>query len=303
MPAINVDVNEITKSFGTVKAVQGVSFEVQQGEIFGLLGPNGAGKTTSIRIILDIFKPDSGTVSVLGGPMTEEKKNKIGYLPEERGLYQEIPLERCLVYLATLKGLEETDARQRVGEYLDRFDLGQWRKKKVKELSKGMQQKAQLITTLVHRPEIVIIDEPFSALDPVNTQMVKDLLCEERDRGTTIIMCTHQMHQVEELADRIALINKGQTVLYGSLDEIRRRYVADAVIVRALQDLPASLPGVREIIKQNNHALLKFEPGKTAQDILQMLVQNNIALEQFEIALPTLDEIFIQVVQSEGDGR
>lgn len=303
MPAINVDVNEITKSFGTVKAVQGVSFEVQQGEIFGLLGPNGAGKTTSIRIILDIFKPDSGTVSVLGGPMTEEKKNKIGYLPEERGLYQEIPLERCLVYLATLKGLEETDARQRVGEYLDRFDLGQWRKKKVKELSKGMQQKAQLITTLVHRPEIVIIDEPFSALDPVNTQMVKDLLCEERDRGTTIIMCTHQMHQVEELADRIALINKGQTVLYGSLDEIRRRYVADAVIVRALQDLPASLPGVREMIKQNNHALLKFEPGKTAQDILQMLVQNNIALEQFEIALPTLDEIFIQVVQSEGDGR
>jgi len=303
MPAINVDVNEITKSFGTVKAVQGVSFEVQQGEIFGLLGPNGAGKTTSIRIILDIFKPDSGTVSVLGGPMTEEKKNKIGYLPEERGLYQEIPLERCLVYLATLKGLEETDARQRVGEYLDRFDLGQWRKKKVKELSKGMQQKAQLITTLVHRPEIVIIDEPFSALDPVNTQMVKDLLCEERDRGTTIIMCTHQMHQVEELADRIALINKGQTVLYGSLDEIRRRYVADAVIVRALQDLPASLPGVREIIKQNNHALLKFEPGKTSQDILQMLVQNNIALEQFEIALPTLDEIFIQVVQSEGDGR
>lgn len=303
MPAINVNVNEITKNFGAIQAVKGVCFEVQQGEIFGLLGPNGAGKTTSIRIILDIFKPDSGTVSVLGGPMTEDKKNKIGYLPEERGLYQEIQLERCLVYLATLKGLEETDAHQRVGEFLERFDLGQWRKKKVKELSKGMQQKAQLITTLVHRPEIVIIDEPFSALDPVNTQMVKDLLREERDRGTTVIMCTHQMHQVEELADRIALINKGHTVLYGGLDEIRRRYVADAVIVRALQDLPASLPGVREIIKQNNHSLLKFEPGKTAQDILQMLVQKNITLEQFEIALPALDEIFIQVVQSEGDSQ
>ncbi len=298
-----ISVDSITKKFGEIHAVDKVSFEVSPGEIFGLLGPNGAGKTTSIRIILDIFKPDSGTVSVLGGPMTEEKKNKIGYLPEERGLYQEIPLERCLVYLATLKGLEETDARQRVGEYLERFELDQWRKKKVKELSKGMQQKAQLITTLVHRPEIVIIDEPFSALDPVNTQMVKDLLCEERDRGTTIIMCTHQMHQVEELADRIALINKGQTVLYGSLDEIRRRYVADAVIVRALQDLPASLPGVREIIKQNNHAMLKFEPGKTAQDVLQMLVQKNISIEQFEIALPTLDEIFIQVVQGKGDGR
>jgi len=303
MTAINVNVNEISKSFGTVQAVNGVSFDVQQGEIFGLLGPNGAGKTTSIRIILDIFKPDSGSVSVLGGPMTEQKKNKIGYLPEERGLYQEIQLERCLVYLATLKGLEETNARQRVGEYLERFDLGQWRKKKVKELSKGMQQKAQLITTLVHQPEIVIIDEPFSALDPVNTQMVKDLLCEERDRGTAIIMCTHQMHQVEELADRIALIDKGQTVLFGALDGIRRRYASDAVVVRSLQELPASLPGVREIIKQNNHSLLKFEPGKTAQDILQMLVQKNISLEQFEIAMPTLDEIFIQVVQSAGDSK
>lgn len=296
-------VDSISKAFGEIRAVDKVSFEVNSGEIFGLLGPNGAGKTTSIRIILDIFKPDSGTVSVLGGPMTEEKKNKIGYLPEERGLYQEIPLERCLVYLATLKGLEKTDAHRRVGEYLERFELNQWRKKKVKELSKGMQQKAQLITTLVHRPEIVIIDEPFSALDPVNTQMVKDLLREERNRGTAIVMCTHQMHQVEELADRIALINKGQTVLYGDLNEIRRRYASDAVVVRALQDLPASLPGVREIIKKNNHSLLKFEPGKTAQDILQTLVQKNITLEQFEIALPTLDEIFIEIVQVEGDSR
>lgn len=292
----NIVVDRIAKAFGNLQAVKEVSFEVNPGEIFGLLGPNGAGKTTSIRIILDIFKADSGTVSILGGPMTEEKKNRIGYLPEERGLYQEIPLERCLVYLATLKGLEEKEAQTRISNYLERFDLAASRRKKVKELSKGMQQKAQLINTLVHNPEVVIIDEPFTALDPVNTQMVKELLREERDRGTTIVMCTHQMHQVEELADRIALINKGETVLYGGLTDIRRQYATDGVLIRALNELPSSLPGVQEIRAHNSSTLLKFEPGQTAQSILNMLVSNGVVLEHFEIAMPTLDEIFIQVV-------
>jgi len=296
----NIIVDHIAKKFGDVKAVKDVSFEVNPGEIFGLLGPNGAGKTTSIRIILDIFKPDSGTVSILGGPMTEEKKDRIGYLPEERGLYQEIPLERCLVYLATLKGLEESDARSRISEYLERFDLADSRRKKVKELSKGMQQKAQLINTLVHQPEVVIIDEPFTALDPVNTHMVKDLLREERDRGTTLVMCTHQMPQVEELADRIALIDKGETVLYGGLAEIRRRYASDGVLIRALNELPSSLPGITEIRPHNNSTLLKFAAGQTPQDVLHMLITNGVILEQFEVALPTLDEIFIQVVNDEG---
>ncbi|HNR02883.1 MAG TPA: ATP-binding cassette domain-containing protein [Anaerolineaceae bacterium] len=292
----NIVVDRIAKAFGNLQAVKEVSFEVNPGEIFGLLGPNGAGKTTSIRIILDIFKADSGTVSILGGPMTEEKKNRIGYLPEERGLYQEIPLERCLVYLATLKGLEEKEAQTRISNYLERFDLAASRRKKVKELSKGMQQKAQLINTLVHNPEVVIIDEPFTALDPVNTQMVKELLREERDRGTTIVMCTHQMHQVEELADRIALINKGETVLYGGLTDIRRQYATDGVLIRALNELPSSLPGVQEIRAHNSSTLLKFEPGQTAQSILNMLVSKGVILEHFEIAMPTLDEIFIQVV-------
>jgi len=292
----NIVVDRIAKAFGNLQAVKEVSFEVNPGEIFGLLGPNGAGKTTSIRIILDIFKADSGTVSILGGPMTEEKKNRIGYLPEERGLYQEIPLERCLVYLATLKGLEEKEAQTRISNYLERFDLAASRHKKVKELSKGMQQKAQLINTLVHNPEVVIIDEPFTALDPVNTQMVKELLREERDRGTTIVMCTHQMHQVEELADRIALINKGETVLYGGLTDIRRQYATDGVLIRALNELPSSLPGVQEIRAHNSSTLLKFEPGQTAQSILNMLVSKGVILEHFEIAMPTLDEIFIQVV-------
>ncbi|MEL7590730.1 MAG: ATP-binding cassette domain-containing protein [Anaerolineaceae bacterium] len=291
-------VDKISKTFGAVKAVRDVSFEVDPGEIFGLLGPNGAGKTTSLRIILDIFKPDSGSVSILGGAMTESKKDRIGYLPEERGLYQEISLERCLVYLATLKGLEESTAHQRIGEFLERFDLADSRRKKVKELSKGMQQKAQLINTLVHDPEVIIIDEPFAALDPVNTQMVKDLLREKRNAGKTIIMCTHQMHQVEELADRIALVNKGETVLYGNLIDIRRQYASDGVLVRTISALPSNLPGVREIVPHNSSTLLRCEPGKTPQDVLNGLVHKGVALEQFEIAMPTLDEIFIQVVNA-----
>ncbi len=297
MPAIIVD--HISKTFGSLKAVNDVSFTVEPGEIFGLLGPNGAGKTTTIRILLDIFKPDSGSVSILGGAMTEEKKNRIGYLPEERGLYQDIPLDRCLVYLATLKGMEENAAHEKVNAYLERFELTEARKKKVKELSKGMQQKAQLITTLVHQPDLVIIDEPFSALDPVNTQMVKELLREERNKGTAVVMCTHQMHQVEELADRIVLIDNGKAMLYGKLEDVRRQYQSQSVIVRTAAALPAKINGVEEIVKQNNHYLLHLCQGCTSQQVLKSLLEKGIELEQFEIAIPSLDEIFIQVVKKE----
>lgn len=297
MPAITVD--HISKTFGSLKAVNDVSFTVEPGEIFGLLGPNGAGKTTTTRILLDIFKPDSGSVSILGGAMTEEKKNRIGYLPEERGLYQDIPLDRCLVYLATLKGMEENAAHEKVNAYLERFELTEARKKKVKELSKGMQQKAQLITTLVHQPDLVIIDEPFSALDPVNTQMVKELLREERNKGTAVVMCTHQMHQVEELADRIVLIDNGKAMLYGKMEDVRRQYQSQSVIVRTAAALPAKINGVEEIVKQNNHYLLHLCQGCTSQQVLKSLLEKGIELEQFEIAIPSLDEIFIQVVKKE----
>lgn len=297
MPAIVID--HISKNFGSLKAVDDVSFDVQPGEIFGLLGPNGAGKTTTIRIILDIFKPDSGSVSILGGSMSEDKKNQIGYLPEERGLYQDIPLDRCLVYLATLKGMDEKKAQQKVGEFLERFDLTEAKKKKVKELSKGMQQKAQLITTLIHDPSLVIIDEPFSALDPVNTQMVKDLLREERNKGTAVVMCTHQMHQVEELADRIVLINNGKAMLYGKLHDIRQQYKSQSVIVRPVKELPASIEGVEKVEKQNHHYLLHLCQGCTSQQVLKSLMDHGVELEQFEIAIPSLDEIFIEVVKKE----
>jgi ABC-2 type transport system ATP-binding protein len=293
-----VEVSRIAKSFGSICAVDDVSFVVERGEIFGLLGPNGAGKTTTIRMMLDLFRPDRGTVSVLGGPMTEEKKNRIGYMPEERGLYQDLPLERCLVYLGTLKGLSTTEARQRVGAYLKQFDLAAYRDKKVKELSKGMQQKAQLINTILHQPELIIVDEPFAALDPVNTQMVKDLLLDRRKQGASIIMSTHQMHHAEELCDRIVLINKGRVVLDGVLHDIQHQYAGNAVLVRVAGDLPP-VAGVQSVSEFNHSTKWTLAPGTTPQDVLRALLAADATVEQFEIALPSLEEIFIRVVGKE----
>jgi ABC-2 type transport system ATP-binding protein len=293
---LSVEVSHIIKTFGAVKAVDDVSFAVEKGEIFGLLGPNGAGKTTAIRVMLDIFRPDSGSVSILSGPMTEAKKDHIGYMPEERGLYQDVPLDRCLNYLGSLKGLSSADVHRRAGEYLERFGLAVHKHKKVKELSKGMQQKAQLIVTLLHEPELLIVDEPFSGLDPVNTQMVMDLLQEQRQKGVTILLCTHLMHQVEALCDRLVLIDHGQVKLYGRLDDIQRQYSGHAVVVRAAGALP-SLPGVENIEQDNSATRLTLSVTTSPQDVLRALVAQNVVVEQFEVAKPTLDEIFIRVVQ------
>lgn len=294
-----VEIQHVAKSFGPVQAVADVSFEVDRGEIFGLLGPNGAGKTTTIRLLLDIFKPDRGVVSILNGPMDDSKNDLIGYMPEERGLYQDTPLERCLIYLSTLKGLSTAEAQSRLTPYLERFDLTKHKNKKVKELSKGMQQKAQIINTILHKPELVIIDEPFAALDPLNTQLVKDVIRELRDQGTAILMSTHQMHQVEELCDRIVLIDEGRDVLYGPLDYIRRRFSGHAVLVRATGELP-HIEGVEDTTRHNNTLKLALASGVSPQKVLQDLMANDVTIEKFEIAVPTLDEIFIRVVK-EGD--
>jgi ABC-2 type transport system ATP-binding protein len=296
-----VEVDNLSKSFGAVQAVADVSFSVQRGEIFGLLGPNGAGKTTTIRLILDIFRPDKGTVSILGGPMNEAKKDRIGYMPEERGLYQDLPLDRSLIYFGTLKGMSASEARQRSEEYLKRFDLAQHKRKKVKELSRGMQQKAQIICTVLHQPELLIVDEPFSGLDPVNTKLVKELMTELREQGATIIMSTHMMHQVEELCDRIVLIDEGRNVLYGDLNQIRRAYSGHEVLVRIDGPMP-EIAGIQETASQNGSLHLTLTDETTPQDVLIQLVQNKAVIEQFEIATPGLDEIFIKAV-SEKDSR
>jgi ABC-2 type transport system ATP-binding protein len=294
-----VEVEGIWKKFGEVSAVRDVTFSVAEGEIYGLLGPNGAGKTTIIRLILDIFKPDRGSIAVMGGAMNEAKLTRIGYMPEERGLYQDVHLEKCLVYLAALKGLPRTEARTRVASYLERFDLSEYSHKPIKQLSRGMQQKAQIIATLVHEPQLVIVDEPFSGLDPVNTKMIKDILVDLRHQGVGIIMSTHQMHQVEELCDQITLIDHGCTLLQGEIDPIRKQYAGNSICVRTSEPLP-ELDGVIKVETHKSAIQLTLAQDVDPKFILEQLVSANIHVEWFEIDVPTLDEIFIQVVQDPG---
>jgi len=296
----SVEVNHLAKSFGSVQAVQDVSFAVQPGEIFGLLGPNGAGKTTTIRMLLDIFRPDAGTIQVFGGALDMAKKQRIGYMPEERGLYKDEKLESTLVYLAALKGLDEQVARARLGAWLERFELAEHRAKKVQELSKGMQQKAQIIATLVHEPDLIIVDEPFSGLDPVSTRQVKQMLEEQRQAGRSILMSTHQMYQAEALCDRIVLIDDGRTVLYGPVAEIKRNFAGNAVVVEGQGDM-TGIPGVLDARRENGTWHLALELGANPQDVLRLLAARDIRIERFELAEPSLDDIFVNVVQGRGE--
>ena len=292
-----VVISNLSKSFGRVQAVKDVSFEVFPGEIFGLLGPNGAGKTTTIRMMLDIFQPNSGQVSIFGGKLNQARKRRIGYMPEERGLYKDLKLESTLVFLATLKGMEEAAARHRLTGWLERLDLYEHRHKKIQELSKGMQQKAQLIATLLHEPDLIVVDEPFAGLDPVNTRLVKEIIDEQRQAGKTVIMSTHQMYQVEALCDRIVLIDKGCTVLYGQVEQIKRDFAGNAVVVKGQGNFD-HIPGVLEARPQNGGWQMALAPGISPQEIFRCLAQQkDLKIERFEIAEASLDDIFVSVVQ------
>jgi ABC-2 type transport system ATP-binding protein len=292
-----IRVAHVTKHYGDFKAVNDFSFDVQRGEIFSMLGPNGAGKTTTIRMILDILKPDSGKIDVLGGPISEKTKEKIGYLPEERGLYRNVPVIDVLTYLGQLKGLARRDAQQRATQLLQEVELGDNVRSKVSELSKGMQQKVQIIATILHHPEIIIIDEPFSGLDPVNTQLIKDLLYKLNKNGATIIMSTHQMPQIEEMAERLVMIDRGQRVLYGSVQEVRDRFAENAVIVAGDGNWEA-LRGVSAVehINGGHEMLLRLAEGVTPDEIMQeMAAGADYHVRRFELAVPSLNEIFIKV--------
>ena len=295
-----VVVTNLAKRFGETKAVVDVSFAVEPGEIFGLLGPNGAGKTTTIRMMLDIFRPDAGTVSVFGGALDMDKKRRIGYMPEDRGLYKDQKLEPTLVYLASLKGMDEKVARSRLQEWLERFDLYEHREKKVQELSRGMQQKAQIIATLLHEPDLIVIDEPFSGLDPVSTRLIKQIFEEQRQAGKSILMSTHQMYQVEALCDRIVLIDEGRTVLYGSVHEVKRNFAGNAVAIEGQGDFD-QIPGVLETRRENGTWHLALEVGTDPQAVFRALAtRGNVRIERFELAEPSLDDIFVQVVSDRG---
>ncbi len=293
-----IQVQDLAKHYTNVKAVDGVTFSVDRGDVFGLLGPNGAGKTTIIRTLMDIIKPDRGSVKVMGRPVSASTKARTGYLPEERGLYKSFRLLECLTYLGALKGVPRTEARRRALALLERVDLADYAGRKIKELSKGMTQKAQFLAAIVHDPELLILDEPFQGLDPVNTELLKTILLEEQARGKTVILSTHNMNQVEELCSRILLINHGRTVLYGPLAEIQAQHAEHAVVLEsdAAPDTLAGLAGVQRIEQHNRAHLLVLDPEVSPKEILRQLVDANLSVHRFEVATPPLEDIFISVV-------
>jgi ABC-2 type transport system ATP-binding protein len=291
-----VEARQISKSFNGRKVVDDLSFDVGMGEIFGLIGPNGAGKTTSIRMMLDIVKPDSGQVEVLGKRLDERTKDIIGYLPEERGLYRKSSVLDSVVFLATLKGMDAQRAKERGLELLRRVNLESHRAKKAEELSRGMAQILQFVVTIVHRPRLVVLDEPFANLDPLNTELMKQMIDELRKEGTAIILSTHRMDDVEELCDRVLMVNQGRRVLYGSLKEIKSRFLSDSVLLEYDGQL-GSLIGVvgRHVHGKATELLLD---GRTEpRQVLAQLVAQQITINRFEIGTPSLQEIFVRVVR------
>ena len=303
-------IQDVRKAYGDKVAVDGVTFDVRAGEVFGLLGPNGAGKTTLIRMAMDILRPDTGTIRVLDRPSTAADADRIGYLPEERGLYRKQKVLDVLDYFGRLKGMKGSEVRREAQTWLERFDLAEWGKKKVQELSKGMQQKVQIAATFMHRPELLVLDEPFAGLDPVNTVLIKDLIREVHREGRCVVLSTHQMDQVEELCDRIAMIDKGRLVLYGGLNEIKRRFAKalhrDApegtLLVLDGQDGVERLPGIRHAERRTREWSVRLEPGLTPERFLARVVESGLTLDRYEVAPVPLEEIFVHVVRHGGGG-
>ncbi len=295
-----VSVERVSKSYGTFKAVDNVSFDVYRGEIFGMLGPNGAGKSTTIRMILDILKPDSGTIRVLGEPINDRVKDRIGYLPEERGLYRNVKVIDVMAYLGELKGLKGRESRKRALDLLERIGLADVANKKTSELSKGMQQKVQFAVTIMHEPDLMIVDEPFSGLDPVNTLVMQELLMDMRKNGTAVIMSTHQMSQVEEMCDRLLMINRGHMALYGEVSAVRKQYASHAVIIEGRGDFTA-LQGVAKVNKDDERDIYTlFLDDHTDPRTLMGAIAASTAyqVDRFELAVPSLNDIFIRVVEN-----
>ncbi|MFQ5341451.1 MAG: ABC transporter ATP-binding protein [Anaerolineae bacterium] len=295
-----IDVSDVSKRYGSFDAVRKLSFSVQSGEIFGLLGPNGAGKTTTIRMLMDIIKPDAGHIQILGEAPSDATKNRIGYLPEERGLYKGLKVLDTLVYLAALKDVDRDETRRRAEALLKRVDLWDSRNHKVSALSKGMQQKLQFVVTILHNPDLVVLDEPFQGLDPVNMELIQEMVADLPAQGKTVVLSTHMMNQVERLCDRILLIDHGRPVLYGQIDEIKTRFANNAVILRTAGHLDG-IAGVKRVVNHGRHYELFLEDNTTPQDILKRLIHAGVEVREFEVATPALNEIFIEVVGNKPD--
>lgn len=292
-----IEVKNVFKAFGKTKAVNDVSFEVEKGRIFGLLGPNGAGKTTTIRMINYIITPDSGNISINGVEASPETQKMIGYMPEERGLYKKMKVFGQLMYLTQLKGINPGEARKSIEYWLERFGASDWKKKKVGELSKGMSQKIQFIATIAHDPDIYIFDEPFSGLDPINSETLKEIIIELRDEGKTILFSTHRMEQVEQMCDDICLFNQGEAVLTGKLREIKSSFGENTINLEFEGDgsFLDELEEVRINNRSTNFAEIRVLNGQNMQNILR-LAMDHAEIHKFERIEPSLTEIFISTV-------
>lgn len=290
-----ISLQNVTKSYDGVTAVSAVSLSVREGAILGLLGPNGAGKTSTIRMVMNILIPDEGSIRVFGEPVGDGTRRSIGYLPEERGLYPRMDVRSVIIFLAALRGLPESEAQKRTDEWLARFDLSDWAGKKVRDLSKGMQQKVQFIAAVLHKPRLMILDEPFSGLDPVNAAMIKDIMLEMRAHGSTIVLSTHLMEQVERLCDSICLINKGHNILDGDLRAIKKSYGKNTVRIEFTgPDAFLTHPAVASVNPFGSGAEAKLKPGADAQEILKAAVQSGARIDRFELLEPSLNDIFIE---------
>jgi ABC-2 type transport system ATP-binding protein len=291
-----LELDGVTKRFGKLTAVDHLSFQVPKGSIYGFLGPNGSGKTTTMRMVMSIFYPDEGHIRILGHPRAEEVKDRLGYLPEEKGLYKKMKAGELVAYFGTLKGMDSKTAKQRAAELLTRYGLGDWIDKRCETLSKGMGQKVQLLGTIIHEPELVILDEPFSGLDPVNMEVMRDSIRDMRTAGRTVIFSTHVMQQAEEICDRILLIYKGKKVLDGTLAEIKRGgpraikldYDGDGSFLR-------TLPGIERVNDAGKSAEIFLRDGNDPQDVLRSVV-GRLQVRRFDLREPSLHEIYVRAV-------
>ena len=300
-----IECKGIRKRFGEKVALDNLSVDIPKGKIFGLLGPNGAGKTTLIRIINRITIPNSGEVLFDGRPITQSDVEKIGYLPEERGLYRKMEVGDQAMYLAQLKGMSAADARKELKQWFIRFGIQDWWKKKVEELSKGMAQKVQFITTVVHKPSLMILDEPFSGFDPVNAELIRKEILRLNEEGSTIILSTHNMESVEELCDDIALLNKSKLVVSGGVDEIRRHYGNNNIELIYTGEQPVEgAEGVFKVLSDENNvgrhtAVLSLEPGVSSNEVLSSLLSEGVMINSFKELIPRMNDIFIKLVTEE----
>ncbi len=301
-----ISIAHLNKSFGKKVAVKDVSIEIPEGALYGFIGPNGAGKTTTIRMVMSIIFPDSGDLSVLGRASAVESKDRIGYLPEERGVYKKMKVGSFLKHMAKLKGMKGPEVERKVKEWLVRVELADCYKKKCEELSKGMQQKVQFIASIIHDPDLVILDEPFSGLDPVNMRLLRDLILELHKAGKTVVFSTHVMHQAETLCDHIIMINKGRKVLDSSMSEIRAQFDPHTLLVEPLDDTDAhdaisAVSGVTSVSRSDAAWEVSVNVDADATQIMRDIVMK-VPIKGIEVRRPTLEDVFIEIVQRESQG-